>query len=131
MPWIILAAVAMKRFWPAVLVLAIVGSAEMTHNIWLESPPGAFLRYQRAVYAQTEYARRPANVRGQIDRHLVKAREDYEQRRDASRPTEWALTLLSMAAYLYTLVMVVRRRSSQPALARRPASHRKPPRRKT
>ena len=129
MPLVILSAVALKRLWPAVVVLALVGAAEMTHNVWVKYPVGAFAKYARNV--TEEYYSRPPDQRASqaaLDAFLAQQREVASKRRESSVGWEYLATLGSLGAYFWAVVAAFWGRPLQPSAP--PAPHHEPRRRK-
>lgn len=121
MPMLIVAAAAMRRLWPAVLVLAIVGAAEMTHNIWLTTPPGVYavnasrmvMQYDQMVASSRDRSRVP--TQRQLDEALANLRGQIDADRDGTRPWELVLASLCVLAYAWAVVAPFRRPATLPA----------------
>ncbi len=118
MPLLIVAAAAMKRLWPAVLVLAIVGAAELSHNVWLKTPPGTYAanasymlaRYERFVMSPPPGSRPP--TRHDLDVALADLREQMESQRDQTRGAEHLLAGLCVLAYAWAVIVPFRRKDT-------------------
>jgi len=114
MPLVLIWAACKRRFWPVVVGLAILGSAEMSWNVWLRLPAGAFSRERVTYYhsQMTQYynqqtaslptdQRPAAPSRGEAERL---AWEDYRTARRSSEGKEWLATGLSLLMYLYAWI---------------------------
>jgi len=97
MPLVIVAACSLRRLWPAVVVLALVGAAELSWNIWLKMPPAG--QYDENQGLVEHSAKQPA-VAGKSD---VESKSRYRRWYRASRQKwqwqEYTLTIASLAGY--------------------------------
>ncbi len=112
-PFLLVAAVVLRRLWIVAILLAIVGGAELSHNRWLKAPAGSWPRVRDQVDRQARrYAREygrilqsgqrpegptPPEARRQRLRH---ARREYRALRTPYRRWELLLTLLSVGAWV-------------------------------
>ncbi len=110
MPFIILAALGSRKLWIVVAILAAVGAAELTHNVWLEFPasngPRAYA--MQAKYTVNRYNLIPANrrpQRSQLDEALGHLRELVAERRSEYRSWEYAATIATLGGYLLAMVI--------------------------
>ncbi len=110
MPFIILAALGSKKLWIVVAILAAVGAAELTHNVWLEFPasngPRAYATQAR--YTVNRYNLIPANrrpPRSDLDNVLGDLRALIDDRRSEYRSWEYAATVATLGGYLLVMVM--------------------------
>jgi hypothetical protein len=113
MPLVIVLAVGCRRFVPAVTALALLGIAAHTHNLWLKVPAGSFEaqsveRYYEIVSARwkemaasTPGFSVPPPTRDDAARHYW---QQYRQLRPPFATRELAITILSLAAYIWTFV---------------------------
>ena len=117
MPMIILLAAGLKRFWPAVIGLLIVGTAELSWNAWMpdNTPPvGKFYEEgvkQKYRWIMAQYDAMPLWQRPPIPTYnevLAKYHADYRNRREQVEGYEYALTLLSLAAYSLAVFAAVK-----------------------
>jgi hypothetical protein len=109
-PLVIAAAAAMPRLIPAVIALAVIGSAEMTWTEWAHSHAGHFSReaasahqtllqdYQRRLPETPASQRPPPPTLREVEAAFWPA---YRKYRDESRTWEYLLTFLSLGAYVY------------------------------
>ncbi|HUT56781.1 MAG TPA: hypothetical protein VNA25_02775 [Phycisphaerae bacterium] len=115
-PLVTLAAVLLRRLWPAVLALAIVGTAELCHNVWLNPPPGTLLdklgvrrTYEQAMARYVQMGGRSSRYTAptmeaaekyEIDKakHL---RAEYLEQRKRTKGLEWLLLLISLGGYAW------------------------------
>jgi len=116
MPLIITATACLRRLWPAILVLAAVGTAEMTWYNWLNSFAGQMDRSRvRSTHmtntrmrAGTSQAlstnhRHPFEVTSQAK---TKMRKYYHEKlRPKERPWEYLATISLLLAYAYAVVL--------------------------
>lgn len=110
MPFIILAAVRVPKVWIAVAILAAVGAAELTHNVWLDfsvsNGPRAYA--MQANYTVNQYNAAPANrrpPRSKLDEAFGHIRLLIEKRREEYRAWEYAATVAALGGYLLVMVM--------------------------
>ncbi len=108
MPFVILAAMKIPKFWISVVILAIVGSAEMTHNIWLdtETPPYKYaIEAQRMkyYYQSIPFSKRPP--RYVLDQELSRLHKLIEEHRRKDRPFEYLAVLTCIAGYFWGMVI--------------------------
>lgn len=112
MPMVIIAAVGMRRFWPALLGLAIVGTAELSSNAWTNFgavgrfSPGAVGHYYKHVYlpgvnSLPPSQRPPAPTREQI---TSQALQWYRDGNAGRRKWETLATVGSLASYAWMIV---------------------------
>ncbi len=139
MPLLIVAATALRKLWPAVLVLAIVGAAELSHNNWLPLPPGA---YPAMVSQGQEFRQQAGQFLAAVppsDPRVpqVKARlaalpaqlAEFKDEHDRARPWEWLLSIACVLAYGWAVVTTYRRPKTAPT-PEPPKSHGKPDRKR-
>ncbi len=103
-PLVILASVSLRRCWIVGLVLAMVGSAELTHNVWLRRSVASSARTARAIttrYNSIPHYRRPS-PQG-LQNALAKIREQDAPERAKYRPWEYLATLASLLAYAWVV----------------------------
>lgn len=112
MPFVILSVLAMPRLVPALIGLAIIGTAEMTWTEWAHLHAGHFSRraeslhqvvlevYRQEVSKLPADQRPPPVTRRELDEAYWPA---YSRERDESRDLEYVLTILSLLAYAYAL----------------------------
>ena len=110
-PMMVIAAFAMKRLWPAAVVLALVGSFELCHNVWLERHAGSrvYPPTVRSIYnsvrEQSLQTGRTPPSRAEVVRYVQQgARQEREElaylhARQKTQELEWFLTLACLAAY--------------------------------
>ena len=104
-PLVMLASVPLRRCWIVVLVLALVGSAELTHNVWLRTSVAGSARMARAIttqYNSIPHHRRPPPQA--LQNTLAKIREQDAPDRAKHRPWEYLATLASLFAYAWAVV---------------------------
>jgi Gpi18-like mannosyltransferase len=112
-PVMVIASFAMKRLWPAAIVLIVIGSFELCHNVWLPVQAGKLADPLRIPDAQqflaTQYeasgGRSPhptlENAKRFICANASRGLEDYRRVRGRTEGLEWLLTLASLAAYAW------------------------------
>lgn len=118
-PPVIVLAAALRRFWPAVLILAVVGVAEVTWNLWLPlgagystwDPPERLHAVRVSAYRQ-QTAQLPPGSRPPPPApsdSLAMYWRHYDQRRAGERPWEVLFTALSLAGYACTCAALAAR----------------------
>ncbi len=115
MPLLIAMAVVIKRLWPAILILAIIGSLELCRHVWLQVPAGALKpKLVKAIHGQMikDYNRKMASVhpamRPPPPSLLYAARvclRGYIPSRKPYEPWEYTVTLLSLAGYAWAMII--------------------------
>ena len=113
-PLVVAGCFALRRLWPAALVLVVVGTAELCHNVWLQTPPGYLVhpREFRQFYdfkaQEAIRQRRPVPSMDEALQYYEKAhapqRQIYLQAREHSSSLEWLLTLGCLLAYAWAFV---------------------------
>lgn len=106
MPLIIAAAVFVPRLWPAVAMLAVIGVAELSHNIWLTHPAGTYSHYAERIHRQVDDA--PRAVQQRASDHLEDVWKETERKRRHQRGFEWLFTAISLLAYGWAVVVPLR-----------------------
>jgi hypothetical protein len=118
MPLVILAAVMMKRLWPAVVGLAIVGAVEMCHNVWLKMPAGGFaqgalFRQANGLFGQIRQqfpnlpqdpSRWPPNLRSAFENRVAQEQTEIASLRAESKSREQLATFGSLASYAWAVI---------------------------
>ena len=113
MPFILIAALKYYRLLPALLLLALVGIAEHTWEVWLPGPAaGTFKKeivemYHQdfiAQYERQQHSDRPFKTGPpSFDQSVSIYRSGYEEARHIYRPREYIATILSILAYTIAL----------------------------
>lgn len=106
-PFLVVTAALWRRFWPGLLLLTIVATAQVTWPSWLNEPAGEWARFeqQQTSRYQAHIATVPPGRRDRIpsvDEYLAPAREQYRKRRAAVAPYEWLFTVVSLAGMVAT-----------------------------
>ncbi len=105
-PLLIAGAVKLRGLWVAVLLLGIIGTAELTHYSWLEVPAGRLARKTKINldrYDATPPHQRPS--REDFEKGLEIMRQNIEEGRKTYRPWEYLFTVGSIAAYAWALAV--------------------------
>ncbi len=114
MPFVLIASLKYYRLLPSVLLLALVGIAEHTWEVWLPGPEAGTFRkeiveaYHQDFTAQYERQIRQNNALlktgpPSFDESVSIYRSGYEQARQRYRPREYVATTLSILAYAIAL----------------------------
>jgi hypothetical protein len=112
LPFLIVAAVLWRRFWPGLLMLLAVATAQVTWPSWMAFDAGRLLAFERgapAWYEQTvanltpeQRARFPS-----LEEQIEAGRQQILQARAKTVGYEWFLTLLALAATVATAAAAV------------------------
>ncbi|MHC4295501.1 MAG: glycosyltransferase family 39 protein, partial [Planctomycetota bacterium] len=103
-PLVILGAVGLRRLWVAVIILALIGTAELTHNIWLKSSVSQTARIARNMtqrYNAIPPSQRPPWATFQD--HIAKMQENAAPDRSKYRPWEYLVAVASLGAYAWAI----------------------------
>lgn len=114
MPMVVLAAMAVRRLWPAVIVLALVGAAEQTWPTWMQgTAAGHFNKqyaqnYHKAIlqWHARQVENLPANLRPAEPTFQDAVKlcwADYRAQREPLEQWEYLATILSLAAYVWAM----------------------------
>jgi Gpi18-like mannosyltransferase len=110
-PVMVIASFSMKRLWPAAILLALVGSFELCHNVWLPVQAGKLVDPLRLPEVQAYLAeghradprRFPTptigNAKQALEQNAARDLEAYRRARSGTAGLEWFLTLGCLAAY--------------------------------
>ncbi len=124
LPFLLTAAMLWPRFWPGLLILAAVATAQITWPLWLTMPPGGWTSFEQQ--ARREYNRAltalPPEQRSAVksfNETIRPLHEEYWQARSHSADYEWAFTLLALLGSAATVIAAARLHPP-PAPASRP-----------
>ena len=103
---------ALRRLWPAALVLVVVGSAELCHTVWLQTPPGYLVHprevrnlYMSAVEGSRMQGRPAPSMEDALQYYIQKVatpqRQMYLKARAETVSLEWLLTLGCLLGYAW------------------------------
>jgi hypothetical protein len=112
-PFVLVAAAGMRRLWPAVVLLLIVGAAEHSWNVWSVGPGAGSFQPQR-TYArylaeyESAHAAEPSANRPPLasySRFYQAARDVYldSPGREETKSRELLVTILSLLGYLWAI----------------------------
>jgi len=108
-PLLIAGAMCLERLWLVVLLMACVGTAEMTWPNWLEIPAGSYSADRvRANYARLIQQDRSSARRGSLPGMEELQRTSwyrYQNLRRSERPKEWLATVSLLLAYGLLVVL--------------------------
>ena len=101
-PLVLVAAVPLKRLWPAVALLVLVATAELCHNVWLKPLPAGYFKadtaranYQAMLKGAAQMAASPPSF-DDVKRMYW---QHYNRQRQPLRPWELLATMASMSGY--------------------------------
>lgn len=108
-PLVVALAATMRRYWPAVLVLAVVGALEITHPVWVDVQPTSLALVRERAWQQYHAAppdRRPPPGRWNemVNASLRKRRRQIEPLREKTRLWEMLATAAVLGGYGFTAV---------------------------
>ncbi|NQU76610.1 MAG: DUF2029 domain-containing protein, partial [Planctomycetes bacterium] len=113
MPLMVVLACGLRRYWPAVAGLVIVGAAAMTWNIWLNVPAGSanprtseYIYQDMQRYYSQQSASMPPSRRQPLPTKADALRlywQNYEHARKPLRKWEILLTAVSLGAYAWAV----------------------------
>jgi hypothetical protein len=101
-PLVAMCSFGLKRLWPAAIALALVGSAELCHNVWLKAPPGVHAKTAAAF--DNIRSRVPPDQVAEWHRQRQERLREIEADRDAQRPLEYSVLAASLLAYAWAFV---------------------------
>ena len=111
-PLFIAALWPLRRLWPVVILLALVGMAEMSWPVWLDErwSAGSFNRPMATAYhqrmSQIHSQRVAPSGPGPTQEDAIKLyRQHYNQKRQSIRKREWIVTVVSLVAYASAAVL--------------------------
>jgi len=110
-PLVVLCAFGLRRLWPAAIVLVLVGSAELCHNVWL-NPAAGYLVHPRTVTQvydemriESQARRLPMPTRDEALRYVQAGAEQqragYLRQRQSTEGLEYLLTLGCILGYAW------------------------------
>ena len=110
-PFLIVAAMLWRRFWPAVLMLLVVATAQLTWPSWLQAEAGqlAALERQAELYEQGRAAV-PPGQRAEfpdLKERFEAGRHQIRQARAKTVGYEWLVTILALVATVATAAAAV------------------------
>ncbi len=110
-PFLIVAAMLWRRFWPAVLMLLVVATAQLTWPSWLQAETGqlAALERQAQLYEQT-IATLPQQQRADLPdlkEQFEAGRHQILQARAKTVGYEWLVTILALVGTVATAAAAV------------------------
>jgi hypothetical protein len=136
-PLVVISSFALKRLWPAALILVLVASAELCHNVWLKMPPGYLVhprQVNRVYEAMIAYGREhggPYPSKQDALRYVQdQARQQqaqYLKERDKTRAAEYLLTLGCLLAYGWAFACPFLKMGKEDAEERPAQSRQQPP----
>jgi len=142
LPILLVAALPIKRLWPAVLALTLVASAELCHNVWMPLQAGKLSdplmirgaqEFLAAQY-QNDPGRFPppsvANAKALIEQSAPQRRDAYLRERSKTNSYEWLLVLLCLGGYAWAFALPFRQQGEQPTTPLASEKAPRPPRRK-
>ena len=111
-PLVVAGCFALRRLWPAALVLAVVGTAELCHTVWLQTPPGYLVlprevrRYHMSFVEGSRMQGQRAPSMEEVlqfykDKVAAPVKQMYLEARKKTQDLEWFLTLACLLAYAW------------------------------
>ncbi len=122
LPFLIAATLMWRRFWPILIVLVVVATAQVSWQSWMRTTPTAFTRYERLVAPQYESWRAslaPAQRASAPSLHerLAGQHAAFLKDRALTEPLEWLLVVLALAATGATAGVILSVRPAAPSVA--------------
>ncbi|MFH0981351.1 MAG: glycosyltransferase family 87 protein [Planctomycetota bacterium] len=119
LPFLTVAAMVWRRFWPGLLVLLVVATCQITWPLWLREPAGGWENHTQVAAERhaREWAALSEEAHGtfpDLARDLELERAKYLQGRSRTEVVEWGVTLLALLGAVATVAA---------ALSLRPRDH--------